>query len=90
MNHQYLEIGQEVVFVGPDGHPLIPTEQLRPIELTVSSLPENVFFKPHNLIFNFLGLPLSGPGQCEIRILVDKQLAKTIPFQIVQVPGPTN
>jgi hypothetical protein len=77
-----------VVFIGPDGHPLIPLENLPAINFQVSPMPANVFFASHNVVINFQGLPAPAPGQCEIRISVDNQVVRTLPFQFVQLRQP--
>jgi hypothetical protein len=74
-----------IVFIGADGHPLIPLQALPPINFQVASLAENVFFASRNFVINLQGLPARAPGQCEVRISIDNQLVRTIPFQFIQV-----
>ena len=73
------------VFIGPDGDPLIPLENLPPLNFQVPEMPDHVFFASQNMVFNFQGLPAPAPGQCEIQILIDDQIARTLPFQFVLI-----
>jgi hypothetical protein len=82
------DVGQHalrIVFIGADGHPLIPLQALPPMSFQVPPLAENAFFGSQNFVFNLQGLPAPTPGQCEVRISIDNQLVRTIPFQFIQV-----
>jgi hypothetical protein len=86
------DVGQHtirVLLVGPDGESLIPMPQVPTLNIRVEPLQENVFFASQNLVLKFQGLQLQGPGQCEVRVLVDGQIARTVPFQIIQLAQPS-
>jgi aspartyl-tRNA synthetase len=78
----------QILFVGPDGHPLSPTDKLPVLNFNVPTLPENAFFISQNVVVDVNNLSLVEPGQCEVRVLVDQQIAKVLPFQIVQGTPP--
>jgi hypothetical protein len=78
----------QIVFVDPDGRSLIPVEQLPVINFNVLPMPANVFFGSQNFVFNWQGLQAQVPGQYEIRISIDGHVARTIPFQFVQLSPP--
>lgn len=77
----------KVLLVGPDGESLLPGAQPT-FNVRFESLRENIFFASQNLVLKFQGLQLTAPGQCEIRILLDEKVMRTVPFQIVKVTGP--
>ena len=79
----------QVALVGSDGQPLIPADKLPVFNVQVNSMPENVFFESKNLVLNFQGLPLAAPGQCEVRVLVDGQIVRTVPFQVIAAVKPS-
>jgi hypothetical protein len=74
-----------IVFINPDGQPLTPIENLPVFNFQVSPMPAHVFFASQNFVLNWHGLQAQEPGQYEIRIFVDAEIARTIPFQFVQV-----
>src|SRR3954468_17854737 len=75
--------------VGPDGESLLPGTQVPTFNVRFEPLRENMFFASQNLVLKFQGLQLKAPGQCEIRILLDDKVMRTVPFQIVRVAGPS-
>src|SRR4051794_28262146 len=79
----------KILLVGPDGESLLPGQQVPTFNLRFEALRDNMYFASQNLVLKFQGLQLSKPGQCEIRVLVDDKVLRTIPFQILQVNQPT-
>lgn len=78
----------QILFINPDGAPIIPANLSPNIEFHVQRLPTEVFFLSQNFVFNFQGLPLPAPGQYELRILLDGRVARVLPVQFVQVRQP--
>ncbi len=78
----------KVLLVGPDGESLMPGPQVPTFNVRFEPLRENMFFASQNLVLKFQGLQLKAPGQCEIRVLLDDQTVRTVPFQIVQLQAP--
>jgi hypothetical protein len=76
----------EIVFVDPDGKLLIPKEKLPRANFSVHPMPSTVFFASQNFVFNWQGLRAEAPGQYEIRVVIDGKIARTLPFQFVNVP----
>jgi hypothetical protein len=75
-----------ILFVNPDGQSLIPIENSPTFNFTVPSLPETVFFISQNFVINWQGLQVPSQGQYEVRILIDNQIARALPFQFVLLP----
>jgi len=75
----------QIRFIDPDGKPLVADEQSPNIRFDVKRLPSESFFFSQNFVCNFQRLPLPGPGQYEIRILIDGEIVSTLPLQFLQL-----
>lgn len=76
----------QIVFVDPDGKLLIPNEKLPTASFRVQPMPTSMFFASQNFVFNWQGLRAEAPGQYEIRVMIDGNIARTLPFQFVDMP----
>src|SRR5438128_2308676 len=76
----------QIVFVDPDGKLLIPQEKVPTANFSVPPMPPSVFFASQNFVVNWQGLQAAIPGQYEIRVVIDGVIARTLPFQFVDMP----
>ena len=80
----------EIDVVDPDGRSVIPAAKRPNILFHIAPLAPEVFFVSQNFVINFQGLPGREPGQYELRILLDGEVSRAIPFQFVQRPAQEN